>query len=63
MNEEKVRKIEESVPEDVLNVFRMEWDNFIDSCSQNSSEYLEIDEEGLLKDFDKYFEIFMTYPH
>jgi hypothetical protein len=56
--EEKVRKIEELVPEDVLNVFRKEWNWFVDSCSQHSSGMME-DEE----DFEKYFMVFMSYPH
>jgi len=57
-SDEKIDYIKERIPEDVHSVFTKEWDYFIDSCSQNSSEFLE-DEE----DFDKFFEIFMTYPH
>ena len=56
-NEGKVCYIKEMIPTKVYKVFTKEWDSFVDVCGQNSSEFIEGD------DFDKYFSIFMKYPH
>ena len=61
-HEEKIKHIQENIPEDVYLVFTKEWDNFIYSCSENASEFID-DETVDGEDFEKYFEIFMTYPH
>jgi len=62
MNEEKVRKIETIIPEEVLKVFRREFAEFIDSCSQNTTGMIE-DETGDGEDFNRYLDTFMSYPH
>ena len=60
--EEKIRHIKENIPEDVYEVFRKEWDNFVYSVSENTSGMIE-DETGDGEEFDKYFDTFMSYPH
>ena len=60
--EEKIESIKSQIPEEVYNVFSQEWDNFIYSCSENTSRMIE-DETGDGEEFDKYLEIFLKFPH
>ena len=60
--EEKIESIKSQIPEEVYNVFSQEWDNFIYSCSENTSGMFE-DETGDGEEFDKYLEIFLKFPH
>jgi len=60
--EEKIESIKSQIPEEVYNVFSKEWDNFIYSCSENTSGMIE-DETGDGEEFDKYLEIFLKFPH
>jgi len=62
MSENNIAQIKSQIPEHIYNVFTKEWNNFVDSCSQNTSGMIE-DETGDGEEFDKYFKIFMTYPH
>ena len=59
---EKIDYIKERIPEDVYKVFTKEWDNFIYSCSENTSWMIE-DETGDGEEFDEYLNVFMEFPH
>ena len=60
--EEKIESIKSQIPEEVYNVFSQEWDNFIYSCSENTSWMIE-DETGDGEEFDEYLNVFMEFPH
>ena len=59
---EKIDYIKERIPEDVYKVFTKEWDNFICTCSENTSWMIE-DETGDGEEFDEYLNVFMEFPH
>jgi len=55
---EKIEYITKNIPEDFHNVFADAFSEFVDTCYQDSVKFHENEE-----DFEKYFDIFMKFPH
>ena len=57
---EKVKNIEESIPEEILKVFKKEYQKFVFTCSDDVFHLIK-EETG--EEFADYLDIFMSYPH
>ena len=54
----KMKKVKDSMPPLVYDIFTKQWGEFIKTCSQRG-EHIEV----LNKYFDQYLSTFMKYPH
>ena len=55
--EEKIEHIKQSIPSDLYEIFKVEWDNYNKSCVDKGKR------DRTLEEFDYYFELFMKFPH
>ncbi len=54
----KMKKVKDSMPPLVYDIFTKQWGDFIKTCSQRGEHIEDLD-----KYFDQYLSTFMKYPH
>ena len=57
-HQRKMKKVKDSMPPLVYEIFTKQWGDFIETCSQRGEHIEDLD-----KYFDQYLSIFMKYPH
>ena len=57
-HQSKMKKVKDSMPPLVYDIFTKQWGEFIKLCSQRGEH-----KEDLNKYFDQYLSTFMKYPH